>query len=135
MTEYNFFEDIKLGLAANQEADRNRQEIKSVIDEITQMFQEKFGIELKLRNVFTFNGTLNFSTISKTTPPERIISLHKDGSSEDIASIKESDKGYPVHLSYDGNHNYCGDMAALKLEFSSLFKTAYFGKKMQKINK
>ncbi|MDC5532733.1 hypothetical protein ACT41M_06055 [Acinetobacter baumannii] len=135
MTDYNYFEDVQIGLEANQKADKNRQEIKSVIDEITQMFQERLGIDLKLRNIFTFNGTLNFSTISKTSQPERIISLHKDGKSEDIASIKESDKGYPVHLSYDGNHNICGDISALKSEFSSLFKTAYFGKKLQKLQK
>ncbi|WP_333616998.1 hypothetical protein [Acinetobacter variabilis] len=136
MNDYDFLADIESGISASEEADQNKTEIMDFLASLGSLLQEKYGIEIKLRNVMDFEILkVAFPITPATKPrlPEQILSLNKDGKTEDIATIKLEDVGYPVKVSYDGKHNYCSNIESLKSEISQLLKSAYFGSKIKKM--
>lgn len=129
----DFREAFEAGLSAYDDAERARNEIFEVFDELAEQISEASHgrIRITREDKIDQRGPLEgwsrrpYSALTAATP--------EGGQTYKLCEYRLSEKGYPVTLDYNKTHDACHDRESLEVGLQTLLKHPETGGKIKRL--
>lgn len=133
----DFSKSFKKGIAAAAIADKSRQEINLVFEDLNEQLNQATDgkVAIRIRKPSILMSNLKQSILNQKGSDTIIAFKPQDPQNRytELAKWSQNNAGYPCKIVYDINAIYCEDKEALEVALAKLLEDPAIGEKLYKI--